>query len=386
MIKVGFVLSLDASWQGGLNYFKNLFNSIYILPNREMDLVVFLGTKNLHLIVDDLPAVQIVASSAFDRYSLLWWVRKFFQRLFYKDPILWFLIRQYKIDLFSHFNEPVLLKNTPVISWIPDFQHIRLPDFFTEKEIDARNNFFRFLAKFSRITILSSYAAKNDFINFSPEHASKARVLQFCINPDLKYKQIATLQELQKRYQFKGEYFFLPNQFWIHKNHQVVIEALALAVKTNKKVQVICTGNTNDYRQPKYFESIQNQIKALGLESNFKILGQVPYQDLISLMKHAIAVINSSHFEGWSTTVEESKLLGKTILLSNIDVHLEQNPRNALYFGVNDSQRLAQYLLHILTKTSQEPCSLQASSSDYDKLFAKFGNEYQKIVLASIPK
>lgn len=386
MIKVGFVLSLDASWQGGLNYFKNLFNSIYSLPNREVDLVVFLGTKNLHLIVDDLPAVQIVVSSAFDRYSLLWWVRKFFQRLFYKDPILWFLIRQYKIDLLSHFNEPVLLKNTPVISWIPDFQHIHLPDFFTEKEIDARNNFFRFLAKFSRITILSSYAAKNDFINFSPEHASKARVLQFCINPDLKYKQIATLQELQKRYQFKGEYFFLPNQFWIHKNHQVVIEALSLAVKTNKKVQVICTGNTNDYRQPKYFESIQNQIKALGLESNFKTLGQVPYQDLISLMKHAIAVINPSHFEGWSTTVEESKLLGKTILLSNIDVHLEQNPRNALYFGVNDSKRLAQYLLDIAIKASQDPFSSQGSSSDYDKLFAKFGDEYQKIVLASTSK
>lgn len=386
MIRVGFVLSLDASWQGGLNYFKNLFNSIYSLPNRQLDLIVFLGTKNLHLIADDLPAVQMVFSSAFDRYSLLWWFRKFFQRLFYRDLILWFLIRQHKVDLLSHFNESVLLKNTPIISWIPDFQHIRLPNFFTQKEINARNTFFEFLAKSSNIIILSSYAAKVDFINFSPTHADKARVLQFCINPNLKEKQTTTLEELQKRYQFKGDYFFLPNQFWVHKNHQVVIDALSLAVKIDKKVQVICTGNTNDYRQPKNFKNLQKQIKTLKLDKNFRILGLVPYEDLISLMRSSIAVINPSRFEGWSTTVEESRLLEKIVLLSNIDVHLEQNPEQALYFDVNDSQRLANYLVELAAKASANIYELYESSRSYDKLFVEFGNEYQKIVIASISR
>lgn len=386
MIRVGFVLSLDTSWQGGINYFKNLFNSIYSLPNRQLDLVVFLGTKNLHLILDDLPAVQIVISSAFDRYSLLWWFRKFFQKLVCKDPILWFLIRQHKIDLLSHFNESVLLKNTPIIAWIPDFQHIRIPDFFAKKEINARNKFFKFLAKTSNIVILSSYDANNDFVSFSPKYAEKVRVLQFCVNPDLKSKQTATLQDLQKRYQFNGNYFFLPNQFWVHKNHQVVIDALSIAVKSNKEVQVICTGNTNDYRQPEYFKSLQKKLQTLGIERNFKILGLVPYQDLISLMHHAIAIINPSYFEGWSTTVEESKLLQKIALLSNIDVHVEQNPQRALYFDVNDSQKLAQYLLDIMSKNFEDPFVLQNALNNYDELFVKFGNEYQNIVLDLIFK
>lgn len=384
MIRVGFVLSLDSSWQGGINYFKNLFNAIYQLPNRELDIVVFVGSKNNRFLVDELPQVQVVVSSAFDRYSLLWWIRKFFQKLFCKDPILWFLIRRYKISLLSHFNESVKFKKIPVISWIPDFQHMHLPEFFTQKEIDARNKLFQFLAKSSKVIILSSYTAKSDFIKFSPLNGKKVQVLQFCINPSLIAKQNITLIELQKRYQFQGNYFFLPNQFWAHKNHQVVIDALALAVNKNKNIQVICTGNTKDYRQPEYFERIQKQILALGLEDNFKIFGLVPYQDLIALMQYSIAVINPSRFEGWSTTVEESKLLDKTILLSKIAVHEEQNPKKALCFDVNDSQKLAKYFLDLAANCVDSVYAFQDEPADYKKQFIEFGNSYQKIVIASI--
>jgi glycosyltransferase involved in cell wall biosynthesis len=386
MIKVGFVLSLDASWQGGINYYRNLFNAIYELPNRKLELLIFLGHKNIQLIAEDLPEVKIIVSSAFDRYSLLWWVRKFFQKIFYRDPVLWLMLRRYKVDILSHFNEPVVFKQTPVISWIPDFQHIHLPDFFSQKEIKARNKFFQFLAKSSKSVILSSFAAIKDFNEFTPNYSHKARALQFCINPNLKCHYMSTLTELQKRYNFNGSYFFLPNQFWAHKNHQVVIDALSLAVKTNKDLQIICTGNKSDYRQPKYFENLMEQINSLGLEKNFKILGQVPYQDLISLMNHAVAIINPSHFEGWSTTVEEAKLLGKKVLLSNIEVHVEQSPCEALYFDVNDSQRLAGYLIGCANNRQNNKAINQCLSSSYDELFREYGVKYQQIVLESITK
>ena len=59
----------------------------------------------------------------------------------------------------------------------------------------------------------------------------------------------------------------------------------------------------------------------------YKILGVVPYNDLLSLMAYSIAVINPSKSEGWSSTVEQAKSYGKMILLSDLDVHLEQNPK-----------------------------------------------------------
>jgi glycosyltransferase involved in cell wall biosynthesis len=382
MIKVGFVLNLDNSWQGGVNYYKNLFSAIYNLPNRKLDLFIFLSSKSLRIIKNDLPNnIKIVVSTAFDKHSFLWWFRKFFQKILHRDPILYLLIYKYKIDVLSHFNEAVFFKHIPIISWIADFQHINFPNFFSQEEIKNRNKSFHFLKKSSKVIILSSRAAKKDFVKFSPKYFYKTRVLSFCINPNLKLKKIPLLKEIKKRYTINKNYFFVPNQFWAHKNHEVVIEALSIALKKNKDLQIVCTGHRHDYRQPKYFKNITKKIKHLDLENNFKILGLVPRQDLLSLMKHSIAIINPSYFEGWSTTVEESKVFGKKILLSKIKVHLEQNPKNAFYFPSNDSGKLAQYLLDCANNNSKNAMMNQLSLADLRKFFNKYGVTYQKIVL-----
>lgn len=46
------------------------------------------------------------------------------------------------------------------------------------------------------------------------------------------------------------------------------------------------------------------------------MLGLVPRSDVIALMRYSISLINPSFFEGWSTTVEEAKSMGKQIILS----------------------------------------------------------------------
>jgi hypothetical protein len=67
----------------------------------------------------------------------------------------------------------------------------------------------------------------------------------------------------------------------------------------------------------------------------------VSYNEVISLIYHSTLIINPSFFEGWSTTVEEAKLLNKKIILSDIKTHLEQNPDNAVYFDPKKPNELA---------------------------------------------
>ena len=80
----------------------------------------------------------------------------------------------------------------------------------------------------------------------------------------------------------------------------------------------------------------------------FRVLGVIPFDDLSGLMLHGVALINPSHFEGWSTSVEESKSLGKRILLSDIPVHREQSPPFGVYFAPDDAEGLAQCLWNTL--------------------------------------
>src|SRR3546814_3488596 len=77
------------------------------------------------------------------------------------------------------------------------------------------------------------------------------------------------------------------------------------------------------------------------LEANFQFLGNVPYAEILALNRGATALINPSMFEGWSTTVEESKALGTPLLLSDLGVHFEQAGDNAHYFGRADAKDCA---------------------------------------------
>ena len=65
----------------------------------------------------------------------------------------------------------------------------------------------------------------------------------------------------------------------------------------------------------------------------------------MSLMYHSLAVINPSKFEGRSSTVEQAKSLGKKIILSNINIHKEQNPKYAKYFRAEDFKKLSSILI-----------------------------------------
>ena len=67
-------------------------------------------------------------------------------------------------------------------------------------------------------------------------------------------------------------------------------------------------------------------------------------------MHHALAVLQPSTFEGWSTSVEESKAMAKRIILSNIDVHVEQAPKRGIYFPPHSAEDLAMSMM----KASQE--------------------------------
>ena len=73
------------------------------------------------------------------------------------------------------------------------------------------------------------------------------------------------------------------------------------------------------------------------------MVGLVSYKDVFSLIKFSKAVINPSLFEGWSSTVEECKSVGKNMIISDLNVHKEQYP-NATFFVKNNTYSLKQIL------------------------------------------
>ncbi len=124
-------------------------------------------------------------------------------------------------------------------------------------------------------------------------------------------------------------------------------------------------------------------IRNNNMEDNIILLGVVERDDLYYLMRNCISVLNPSLFEGWSTTVEESKSMGKNVILSDIPVHREQNPPSSIYFNPHDAEGLANILFEKYSQHSGGP-DIELERSAKAKLTERtlhFAESYQNIVL-----
>lgn len=321
MIKVGFIGAVSKEWMGGLNYFKNLLHSISLLENKKIEPIVFVGIKT----DEDIKAMfrkyaTVIEHSIFDRKSLNWYLMKIEQKIFNTNFFLSNLLKKYNIKVLSHASI-VNLYGIKSVNWIPDFQHIHLPNMFSQKELNFRDKDFKQLILKSDAIVLSSYDALNDFNNFAVEYKDKAKVLQFVSQPDKKYFELTEDNKvaLLNKYNLVNEFYYMPNQFWKHKNHMIVFEAVKQLVEENKNICLVCTGHLKDYRNIEHINEILDFIKINKLENNIKLLGLVDYEDVFALIKFSKAVINPSLFEGWSSTVEECKSVGKNMILSDLD-------------------------------------------------------------------
>ncbi len=184
---------------------------------------------------------------------------------------------------------------------------------------------------------MSSNSAKEDFKINHLDYIDKVRVVHFVSQPSNKK---SSPDNNSNKY-ISGKFFYLPNQFWAHKNHIIVFKALKILKEKGIDIQLVTSGLMQDYRKNNHIEPLLSFVKENNLSDNIKFLGLIPYVDVLQLIKDSIAVINPSLFEGWSSTVEESKSVGKLVILSNILVHIEQSPRNSKYFDPNNEQELA---------------------------------------------
>ena len=234
---------------------------------------------------------------------------------------------------------------TAKVGWIPDFQHYRLPELFSLKDLAARDALFDTIAGDCELVIVSSESAREDFETFLPLFAEKARVLPF---PSILWAASLTEdpQRVVLNYHLPAKYGFVANQFWRHKNHSVLPDALSILKRQGIELPLVLTGLPTDYRdtENQHLSEFFQACARLGVGNQVHFLGHLPYWDMISLMRCAAVVIQPSRFEGWNTSVEDAKALGRPLLCSDIPVHRDQAPEALGFFEAISSEQLAHLL------------------------------------------
>jgi glycosyltransferase involved in cell wall biosynthesis len=361
-LRVAFADIVNPGWTAGAHYYKNLFIALRQLDeNRQPHVVVVvppLKRTGGYETYRDL-ADEVVGAPTEPRSGLvLRQLRRARRRLAGdagRGRPLERLLREHDIDaLFACWSEFGPSFGVPLLGWIPDFQHKHHPELFSPWENRQRDRLFdRMAANCSRV-VLSSEDARRDYERFLPSFARKARVLRFVaqVPPDV---YDGDPRRICDEYHLPERFVYLPNQFWVHKNHGLVVEALTLLESRRPDITVVCTGNPADNRAPVHFGELLAQVSRLGLRDNFVVLGWVPHAHTFRLLRQSVAVLQPSLFEGWSTTVEETKSIGKTIVVSDIPIHREQAPTSALYIDPTDAAALAERLIEVYDTRAPGP-------------------------------
>ena len=377
--KVGIIFSNNENWIGGTYYILNLISALNTLEDVEKpEIVVF--TRSISPIdnseIENIAYPYISYNKLIDGYYDYPFIKSFINKISIRlfKRIL-FDERPVNIDICfpnpNHYHFEKLSQKYKV-SWIPDFQEDYLPVFFSKEEVLIRKEYQRELSNTSKPVIFSSHNALMDFKRLYPNYKNTIFVLQFAVT-HLSYKSL-DIGHLREKHKLLGDYFFAPNQFWAHKNHIVVLKAIKKLKDEGKEFLVAFSGKQEDYRNPDYFASLQKYVVENNLQENIRFLGFIDRKEQLQLMNNALAVIQPSLFEGWSTVVEDAKAMNAHLICSDLGVHREQLNKNVDFFNPHSYQDLAEKLLkNIENKT-------QIENMDYSLNIKKFGKDFMEIV------
>lgn len=369
-----------SQWTGGVTYRVNLLKALKVHPTFDFKNVFLIVSSKSDAAKMPIPENQIIELPKPKGFLDKIWC-SFSKKYLNKDVLMSRIVKDKNIDIIF----PSYLKagKARSIYWMPDFQFMHLPNFFTKQAINSFNiklpNYFNLADSI----VLSSQDAKNDFEKFSPDFLNKTRVMRFVAHvPENVYEQ--SIDEIATIYNIPKKFIYMPNQFWAHKNHMVVFKALNILKERGITPFLVLTGNPVDVRNPSYLAGMLETISKLGIRNQLAILGLIPHHLVYVLMRHADFVINPSLFEGWSTTVEECKSLGKKMILSNLNVHQEQQPPNSTYFDPSNEDELANKIEDYWLNTStaidaklenQARSTIKSRSIDFADNFLKIVNE-----------
>ena len=247
----------------------------------------------------------------------------------------------------------------PWVSYLPDFQHKYLPEFFTKEEIEHRDITMGKRVKTGDALIVTSETAKDDIHKYYPECTKDIYVIPF--SPAPRQSWLDTEGSVLEKYNFPSgmKFFLISNQFWIHKDHPCAFKALAELHKTQgfEDIHIICTGATKDYRNPDYLDELNELNKNLGISDYVHFLGYIPKIDQILLMKESLAVLQPTLYEGspGGGEIEDAVSLGKRSIVSDIPVNLEISEETVTFFKTGSVSDLAEKMKDLLTTGYSQP-------------------------------
>ena len=138
------------------------------------------------------------------------------------------------------------------------------------------------------------------------------------------------------KYSLPRKFLFYPAQFWLHKNHLALFEAIARVRKDCPDVRLVLTGaKLNGY------DRAMERAKELGIQDAVQHCGYVPNRDMGEFYRRARALVMPTFFGPTNTPQMEAFVMGCPVATSDIYGIPEQVGDAALLFDPSSADDIA---------------------------------------------
>ena len=220
--------------------------------------------------------------------------------------------RYHKMALMHHAGGTMpFVRFTPGVVTIHDLQYRTYPEYFrgikrrflaVAMPMSARSaKLVLTSSDFVRLTVIRAFGVAKDRILIIPHGADVA-------HPD----RTTSEKDIRMRYGLPGPFFVYPAITYPHKNHLLLLDALAEVVLDHPDVRLVLTGG-----EAQMETEINDRIATLGLTDNVRRTGRVRSADLEGMYEHAVGMLFPSQYEGFGLPVVEAMRQGCPVVASN---------------------------------------------------------------------
>jgi len=338
-LKLGVIFNFNPSWLGGIIYVINIIKVLDFLDDDMKPEVIIFYKPNLKRFLKEfnypyLNLVEWTFPGVISGNILSWILGK---NIFYDE-----LIKKYNIAVvYPAKNFPVKSStHAKIVAWYADLQHKHYPEFFSRLTIIHRNIRLFFMLRNASDLVVSSKEVKDDFHKFFDIRSElKLHVFHFVSINDACCG--LGINDLRSKYDLPDKFFMVSNQFHKHKNHRILLLAIAKLKSEGVIKYLVITGKLPEVSGSPYFSELNKIISENKLQKQIKILGVIPRIDQLQIMKYSQAVLQPSLFEGWSTVIEDAISLNVPVIASNIKVNIEQLGDMGIFFDPFSHDELA---------------------------------------------
>lgn len=217
----------------------------------------------------------------------------------------------------------------------------RFPEVSRHGLFNRRERHYRNICSAASVVLVDSQVGKSHVIEAYGTGTGRIHILPYVAPP---YMQNQEPADFESRYRLPASFIFYPAQFWRHKNHVRLLQALAIALEAVPDLNLVLAGS----RKNAYADVLQ-AIEDLHLQHRVMLVGYVPDEDMPGFYRRARGLVMPTFFGPTNIPPLEAMMAGCPMAVSNVYAMPEQVGDAALLFDPHSVDDIAQAIVCLVT-------------------------------------